>query len=104
MRISDWSSDVCSSDLQGGGAAGHNGLRSIDAHLGKDYWRARIGIGHPGHPDRVTGWVLNDFAKTDEDWLTPLLDALADAAPMLAAGDPANFMNRVALLTQAPRQ
>src|SRR3546814_14248439 len=56
---------------QGGGAAGHNGLRSIDAHLGKDYWRARIGIGHPGHPDRVTGWVLNDFAKTDEAWLTP---------------------------------
>src|SRR3546814_2933913 len=81
---------------QGGGAAGHNGLRSIDAHLGKDYWRARIGIGHPGHPDRVTGWVINDFAKTDEDWLTPLIDALADAAHMLEAGDTANFMNRVA--------
>ncbi len=85
---------------QGGGAAGHNGLRSIDAHVGKEYYRVRIGIGHPGHPDRVTGWVLNDFAKTDADWLDPLLDAMAEAAPLLAAGDMANFMNRVALATQ----
>lgn len=88
---------------QGGGAAGHNGLRSIDAHLGNAYWRVRIGIGHPGHPDRVTGWVLNDFAKADAGWLEPMLDALADAAPLLAGGDTANFMNRVALLTQPPR-
>lgn len=88
---------------RGGGAAGHNGLRSIDAHLGKDYWRVRIGIGHPGHPDRVTGWVLNDFAKADADWLEAMLDAVADAAPLIAAGDAANFMNRVALLTQPPR-
>src|SRR3546814_19780270 len=104
MRISDWSSDVCSSDLQGGGAAGHNGLRSIDAHLGKDYWRARVGIGHPGHHDRVTGWVLNDFAKSDEEWLTPLLDALADAAPMLAAGDTANFKNRLRTAARRVRE
>lgn len=88
---------------QGGGAAGHNGLRSIDAHLGNDYWRVRIGIGHPGHPDRVTGWVLNDFAKADAEWLEAMLDAVADAAPLIAAGDAANFMNRVALLTQPPR-
>jgi PTH1 family peptidyl-tRNA hydrolase len=88
---------------QGGGAAGHNGLRSIDAHLGNDYWRVRLGIGHPGHPDRVTGWVLSDFAKADAEWLETLLDALADAAPLIAAGDVANFMNRVALLTQPPR-
>jgi len=88
---------------QGGGAAGHNGLRSIDAHLGNDYWRVRIGIGHPGHPDRVTGWVLNDFAKADAAWLDDLLDAIADAAPLMAAGDTSNFMNRVALLTQQPR-
>ena len=88
---------------QGGGAAGHNGLRSIDAHLGNDYWRVRIGIGHPGHPDRVTGWVLNDFAKADAEWLEAMLGAVADAAPLIAAGDAANFMNRVALLTQPPR-
>ncbi|MFN4087517.1 MAG: aminoacyl-tRNA hydrolase [Alphaproteobacteria bacterium] len=88
---------------QGGGAAGHNGLRSIDAHVGKDYWRVRLGIGHPGHPDRVTGWVLNDFAKADAVWLEPLLDAIADAAPLIATGDTANFMNRVALLTQPAR-
>jgi len=88
---------------QGGGAAGHNGLRSIDAHLGNDYWRVRIGIGHPGHPDRVTGWVLNDFTKADAEWLEAMLDAVADAAPLIAAGDAANFMNRVALLTQPPR-
>lgn len=87
----------------GGGAAGHNGLRSIDAHLGKDYRRVRIGIGHPGHPDRVTSYVLSDFAKTDAAWLEPLLDAIAEAAPLLAAGDDANFMNRVALLTRPPK-
>ena len=87
----------------GGGAAGHNGLRSIDAHLGKDYRRVRIGIGHPGHPDRVTSYVLSDFAKTDAAWLEPLLDAIAEAAPLLAAGNDANFMNRVALLTRPPK-
>ena len=87
----------------GGGAAGHNGLRSIDAHLGKDYRRVRIGIGHPGHPDRVVPYVLSDFAKADAAWLEPLLDAVAAAAPLLAAGDDANFMNRVALLTQPPK-
>jgi len=54
---------------QGGGHAGHNGLRSIHQHIGPDYWRVRIGIGHPGHKDRVSGYVLHDFAKADADWL-----------------------------------
>jgi PTH1 family peptidyl-tRNA hydrolase len=86
---------------RGGGAAGHNGLRSMDRMLGTpEYWRVRLGIGHPGHKDRVTGHVLGDFAKVDQDWLTALLDAVADAAPLLAAGQAEAFMTRVALLTQ----
>ena len=86
---------------RGGGAAGHNGLRSMDRMLGTpDYWRVRLGIGHPGHKDRVTGHVLGDFAKSDRDWLLALLDAVADAAPMLAVGKPEDFMTKVALLVQ----
>ncbi|MCK8785649.1 aminoacyl-tRNA hydrolase [Roseomonas sp. NAR14] len=81
----------------GGGAAGHNGLRDIGRALGTpDYWRVRLGIGHPGHKDRVTGHVLGNFAKVDT-WLEPLLDAVADAAPLLAEGKPEDFMTRVAL-------
>lgn len=88
----------------GGGVAGHNGLRSTDACLGsKDFKRVRIGIGHPGHKDRVVGHVLSDFHKAEQAWLEPLLDAMADAAPCLAKGDDAGFMNRVALLTQPPK-
>jgi peptidyl-tRNA hydrolase, PTH1 family len=86
---------------QGGGAAGHNGLRSIDRMLGTpDYWRVRLGIGHPGVKDRVHGHVLGDFAKEDRDWLLPMLDAVAEAAPLLAEGRPEDFMTRVALLTK----
>jgi peptidyl-tRNA hydrolase, PTH1 family len=85
---------------RGGGAAGHNGLRSMDRILGPDFWRVRLGIGHPGHKDRVTGHVLGDFAKVDQEWVLALLDAVADAAPMLASGKPEDFMTRVALLTQ----
>ena len=86
---------------RGGGAAGHNGLRSMDRMLGTpDYWRVRLGIGHPGHKDRVTGHVLGDFAKADQAWLAELLDAVADAAPLLAGDRPEDFMTRVALLTQ----
>ncbi|MEL6734532.1 MAG: aminoacyl-tRNA hydrolase [Pseudomonadota bacterium] len=81
----------------GGGAGGHNGIRSIDAHLGKDYRRVRIGIGHPGHKDRVTGHVLGDFAKADHIWLDPLLEEMARNADMLVKGDDATFMNRLAL-------
>jgi PTH1 family peptidyl-tRNA hydrolase len=84
---------------RGGGAAGHNGLRSMDRQLGsQDYWRVRLGIGHPGHKDQVLGHVLGDFAKVDQDWLPMLLDALSDAAPLLATGKPEEFMSKVALL------
>ncbi len=85
----------------GGGAAGHNGLRSMDRCLGTpEYGRVRLGIGHPGHKDRVTGHVLGDFAKVDQPWLAALLDAVADQAGLLTAGKPEEFMTRVALATQ----
>lgn len=83
----------------GGGDAGHNGLRSITAHLGKDYVRVRLGIGHPGHKDAVAGYVLHDFAKADQTWLDPLLDAISDAAPRLAERKDDRFMSDVARLT-----
>jgi PTH1 family peptidyl-tRNA hydrolase len=86
---------------RGGGAAGHNGLRSMDRQLGSpEYWRVRLGIGHPGNKDRVLGHVLGDFSKADQAWLPGLLDAVADAAALLADGKPEEFMTRVALLTQ----
>jgi PTH1 family peptidyl-tRNA hydrolase len=86
---------------RGGGSAGHNGLRSMDRQLGSpDYWRVRLGIGHPGVKDRVLGYVLGDFGKEDRDWLIPLLDAVADSAPLLAQGKPEDFMTKVALLTK----
>ena len=85
---------------KGGGAAGHNGLRSMDRMLGTpDYYRVRLGIGHPGVKELVTGHVLSDFAKSDQQWLNQLLDAVADTAPLLAAGKPEDFMTKVALLT-----
>lgn len=80
----------------GGGHAGHNGLRSIGAHIGPDYRRVRLGIGHPGSKERVTGWVLGDFAKVDREWLEPLLDDVADAAELLVTRDDTGFMNRIA--------
>jgi PTH1 family peptidyl-tRNA hydrolase len=84
----------------GGGNGGHNGLKSIDAHMGIDYRRLRIGIGHPGHKDRVNPYVLGDFSKADQVWLEPLLDAIAKAAPDIATGDGATFMNRITLATR----
>ena len=86
-----------------GGHAGHNGLRSIHAHIGADYHRVRLGIGHPGHKDRVAPYVLSDFAKADQDWLDDLLRGLSDGAPDLAKGDTGRFMNAVALRTAPPR-
>lgn len=88
---------------RGGGAGGHNGLKSIDSHLGQEYRRVRMGIGHPGDRDRVAEYVLHDFAKADESWLPPLVDAVADAFPLLVKGDDSGFMNRVAVLTAPPR-
>ncbi|MBV9990781.1 MAG: aminoacyl-tRNA hydrolase [Alphaproteobacteria bacterium] len=87
----------------GGGDAGNNGARSITATLGPDYRRVRIGIGHPGEKHRVHGHVLGNFSKQDEEWLVPLLGAIADAAPLLAKDDDVGFMNKVALLTQPPK-
>lgn len=81
----------------GGGAGGHNGIRSIDAHCGKDYRRLRLGIGHPGDKAQVTNHVLGDFARADYLWLDPLLATIADNAPLLATGEEASFMNRVSL-------
>jgi PTH1 family peptidyl-tRNA hydrolase len=88
----------------GGGHAGHNGLRSIHAHLGTDaYARVRLGIGHPGHRDAVAGYVLHDFARADADWLDDLMRGVSDGAPALAAGDAARFQNAVALRVAPPR-
>jgi PTH1 family peptidyl-tRNA hydrolase len=87
---------------QGGGHAGHNGLRSLHQHVGADYNRVRIGIGHPGHKDLVSHYVLHDFARADRDWRDPLLAALGREAGRLAAGDVSGFMNAVALATQPP--
>jgi len=88
---------------QGGGHAGHNGLRSIHGHLGDDYARVRLGIGHPGVKDAVAAYVLHDFAKADRDWLDDLLRGISEGAPALAAGDGQKFMNAVALRTAPPR-
>ena len=87
----------------GGGHAGHNGLRSIHAHLGDGYHRVRLGIGHPGHKDAVAAYVLHDFAKADQDWLDDLLRGLSDGAPALGTGDATRFLNAVALRTAPPR-
>jgi len=82
---------------QGGGHAGHNGLRSIHQHIGEAYARVRLGIGHPGHKDRVAAYVLSDFAKADQEWLDDLLRGIAQGAPHLARGEGGQFMNAVAL-------
>ncbi|WP_195820211.1 aminoacyl-tRNA hydrolase [Roseobacter sp. MH60115] len=87
----------------GGGHAGHNGLRSVHAHIGPDYARVRLGVGHPGHKDAVPGYVLRDFAKADEDWLDDVLRGVSDGAPDLATGDAAKFMNAVGLRVSPQR-
>lgn len=80
----------------GGGLAGHNGLRSIDAGLGPDFRRVRIGIGHPGHKDRVTPYVLGNYAKSEMDALSDMLAAISNESEWLADGDDARFMSEVA--------
>ncbi len=88
---------------QDGGNAGHNGLRSIDAHIGPDYWRLRIGVGHPGDKRLVHPHVLSDFTPEDAAWLEKTLGAIAEALPLLVSGDDGRFMTRVAFLTKPPR-
>ncbi|AKO97774.1 peptidyl-tRNA hydrolase [Marinovum algicola DG 898] len=87
----------------GGGHAGHNGLRSIHGHIGEAYHRVRLGIGHPGRKELVSGYVLHDFAKTDGDWLEPLLTGIGQGADDLARGDRSKFLNAVALQVAPPR-
>lgn len=81
----------------GGGAAGHNGLRSITAHIGNDYKRIRLGIGHPGDKSLVYSYVLNDFAKSEEPWVEALCETLADNAALIVSGDDAGLQNRIHL-------
>lgn len=85
----------------GGGNAGHNGLRSITAHVGNEYRRARLGIGHPGDKNEVHNYVLNDFAKNERDWVRALCDIIADNVEMAVKGDDAGFQNKVHLAMQA---
>ncbi len=85
----------------GGGVAGHNGLRSITAHVGNDYRRVRIGVGHPGDKERVHAHVLSDFAKSERGWVDALCDIIADNAELLAKGQDASFQNKVHLAMQA---
>ncbi|MBR0786625.1 aminoacyl-tRNA hydrolase [Bradyrhizobium iriomotense] len=85
----------------GGGIAGHNGLRSVSAHIGNDYRRVRLGIGHPGVKEMVHGHVLSDFAKADNEWVATLCDAVAEHAALIAKGTDATFANRVHLAMQA---
>lgn len=89
---------------QGGGAAGHNGLRSIDAQLGEDYWRVRIGVGHPGVKELVEPYVLQNFSPEDLAWLPPLIDAIAEALPVLVADGAAAFTTKVALILKPNRK
>ncbi len=86
----------------GGGSAGHNGIRSLDRHIGNDYRRVRLGVGHPGGKHKVAKYTLSDFAKSDAEWVEDLIDAMADAAPLLAAGDDPGFATKVALLRRLP--
>jgi len=88
---------------RGGGAGGHNGLRSIDAHLGDDYWRVRMGVGHPGHRDLVRHFVLHDFAKEERPLIEKHVAAVAEAFPLLAAGDANGFMSKVDIAMKPPR-
>jgi len=88
---------------QGGGHAGHNGLRSLHAHIGDAYQRVRMGVGHPGHKDAVPVFVLKDFSRADQDWLDDMLRGVGDGAPHLADGDTGRFQNAVALRLNPPR-
>ena len=87
----------------GGGAAGNNGIRSITARIGPDFRRARLGTGHPGHKDRVMGHVLSDFHKVDRTWVAALLDAVAEALPLLVAGEDEKYQNEVMRLAPSEK-
>ncbi len=86
----------------GGGTAGHNGLRSLDRYIGPEFVRVRIGVGHPGRKDLVAGFVLKDFANADQEWIEPLIDAIAQHFEELAAGNAALFSTKVHLTLNPP--
>ena len=88
---------------RGGGHAGHNGLRSIHAHVGADFTRVRLGIGHPGDKARVVGHVLKDFSKAEREWVDKMVDAVAKHFPRLAKGDDGGFMSKVAADVAPPK-
>ena len=87
---------------RGGGAGGHNGIRSIDAHIGTDYWRVRMGVDHPGQKEMVKAYVLMDFFKEEHAQVQAMLDAVADAIPLMVAGDDGRFMNKVSVTLNPP--
>ena len=88
---------------KGGGHAGHNGLRSMHQHIGPEYHRVRLGIGHPGHKDKVARYVLHDFAKSEAPWLDDLMRGIEDGIGHLAAGDGPKLLNAIALRMNPPR-
>jgi PTH1 family peptidyl-tRNA hydrolase len=88
---------------RGGGDGGHNGLRSLDAALGPDYWRVRLGVGHPGMKELVEAYVLQNFLAEEKLWLEPLIAALAEAVPLLVKDDAPGFMSKVALILKPPK-
>src|SRR3954471_4660716 len=87
---------------RGGGAGGHNGIRSIDAHIGADTWRVRLGVGHPGQKEMVKSYVLMDFFKEEHAQVQAVLDAVTDAIPLMIAGDDGRFMNKVSVTLNPP--
>ena len=87
---------------RGGGTAGHNGLRSIEAAIGPDFWRVRIGVGHPGVRELVEPYVLQNFSAEEKTWLVPLIDAIGEAVPLLVADDAPGFMTKTALILRPP--
>jgi len=88
---------------QGGGHGGHNGIRDLAKHLGPDFWRVRLGVGHPGDKDRVEGWVLQDFPKSDWPLIERVIDAVAEELPLLVGGDDGSFMSKVAHRVHPPK-
>lgn len=86
---------------QGGGHAGHNGIRSLAAHIGENFWRVRMGVGHPGDKNRVSGYVLQDFAKADKGWVDAFVDSAAHSTPLLVDGETNRFMTDVSQAMQA---
>jgi len=89
---------------KGGGHAGHNGIRDIEKHIGKDFWRIRLGVGRPRGDGRVSGHVLGDFSRADKDWLEPMLEAAADQLPLLLAENTSDYMSRIAMSLPAPKK